>query len=193
MEFYVSRLQSKKVCAFVDSQGFSFQKDLPANDYYYLPRELSFVGYNGTEHLAYNVSISEDLLSDDQRRSYNYQMSVVHGINLYSPDGTDDTVVEKFERDILRLYNEFKTEDRQFLGVKNQYVARILKKHGIKFINYATPFVQLPSIKDLDKIYNNRELCPLHRYRYAHYICSLRKAKHYFKWLSNHAKAIENE
>ena len=185
MEFYVSRFQLNKICAFVDAQGFSFRKASSKNAFHFLPRELTFVGDSRSEHLAYNISAREDMLPEAQRRSYNYQMVVVHGLPIYTGTPTDDNAVEKFEQDILRLYEEFKTDEKIFLGVNNQFVARILNKNNIRFVNFATPFIQLPSSKDLDKMYSCFDLCPLHTYKkkFALYQCSQRKAKHYWRWI----------
>ena len=185
MEYYVSRFQLNKICAFVDAQGFSFRKASSDNASHFLPRELTFVGHERTEHLAYNISAREDLLPEEQRRSYKYQTTVVHGLPIDTGIPTDDHAVEKFENDIVRLYDEFRNEGQIYLGVKNQFVARLLKEKNIKFVNFATPFIQLPTAKDLDTTYNCVDLCPLHTHtqKFAIYQCSKRKAEHHFRWI----------
>ena len=79
------------------------------------------------------------------------------------------------------LYEKFKTEEKEYLAVKNDFLASHLRQLNIKFINLCQSIV--PKAFDLDLKFKNRDCCKLHASSKFIYQCSRRKAKHFYRWI----------
>ena len=182
-ELYFSEFQLSKVCAFVDAQGFSLPKkdDSP---FLFKPRELTFYGEQGSITREFNTSIEIEKFSSDTQKIFRYQSFYIHGFP-FKLEVNDLNYASDFERHVTGLYEFFKSESKEFLAVKDDSLASILQDLGIKHINLNSN-VSVPRLAELDERYQNYSVCNLHN-KPKHsllYQCSFRKAKHYWKWIS---------
>ena len=177
-EVYFSPFQLSKVCAFVDAQGFGFKRSSVT---IFLPRELTFCGEKGLFHQTYNTSIEIKKLPKLEQRTLLYQSQNIHGMTFVKSEDADVHCLKKFKEDLLSLHDKFKTREKEYLAVKNNFLAFHLRQLNIKFINLCQSFV--PKAFHLDLKYNNRECCQLHACSKFFYQCSRRKAKHFYRWI----------
>ena len=177
-EVYFSPFQLNKVCAFVDAQGFGFKR---SNVSIFLPRELTFCGEKGLFHQKYNTSVEMNKLPLQEQRTLQYQSQNIHGMTFVDSADADEYALKKFEEDLVLLYKKFKTEEKDYLAVKNNLLASHLNQLNIKFINLSISVV--PKLIDLDFKFKSHECCELHQRSKIYYQCSRRKAKHFYLWI----------
>ena len=188
MELYSTPFQLNKICAFIDVQGFSLEKN-SSSSLHFIPRELSVYGENGSVHLAYNTTLLESELTSKQLTTAHYLTKNIHGLPLQFESDSDPRLFSTFIEDIKKLYELFRTDSKQFFGVKNHHLASYLKQLNIKFVDFAPVYKNVPTTTDLDALYNTNDVCQLHAKKLngRNFMCSRRKARNFYKWILENA------
>jgi len=181
MEYYVSPLQLRKICGFIDSQGISLS-DNSASPYYFIPLELSFVGDNGNVHFIYTINTT-DKCNPSLQKSIKAQGSSKTGFKFQNTECKTSSV-EKFFSHLNFIIEAFTTTDKPYIAVRNPKLAHYLRVSKVKFIDFNSPFFNVPTLIQLDKQYSSTFCCEIHQEcADCVYICSKRKANNYFSWI----------
>ena len=193
-EFYVSPLQLDKIGGFIDSQGLTFtdQQDSPL---YFIPFELSFCGNNGNIHFVYALNVPNDSNSFLVEKPVKAESLTNVGFKFNNNETyTNAERVEKFVKHIQLIVAEFVTPDKPYIAVRNPKLAHFLKVFKIKFVDFNSPFFNVPSLKQLDKEFMASDTCEIHRHCPDRvFVCSKRKAAHYQSWINKCGKNKQNE
>lgn len=183
-EQYVSRVQLNKVCAFVDVQGFGLSKH-PDSPFHFKPRELTFFGEHGSITHQFNTPIELSKLSKEQQKTLRFQSFYIHGLPFQTAAEEDFQAEGNFRRELVRLYDLFKSKERDFVAVKNDYLASYLREIGIKYIDLGNTRMDVPRLAELDEKFQCYDVCSLHlkSKNGIKYQCSFRKAKNFWSWI----------
>lgn len=180
-ETFQSPFQLNNVCAVIDAQGFYINAGYLE---IFLPRELTVWSEKGCFHQTYKTSFDLNDLPEDSKKKVLFQSRKIHGFPFTVDGEVDETAIEKFETDLVNLYNIFKTDDKNCFAVMNHYLAHrlnVLGIHSLYLFHWS-----VPSLTELDKLYNTQFCCSLHTLKKPGitFQCSHRIAKNCFRWVS---------
>ena len=177
-------MDSNKICAIIDAQGFSFNKK-------FIPREFSFV----CDKFSLCFEIVPDVNNDEKFanfKGFSHQTHYIHGIplNPVLDDGCKRQIKESQLHQLIEELNWMINPDNEYyLGVKNQQLKDFIAVVDIPLYDLEKIPVggeMCPSLSMFDK-FTTTHYCPLHsRIRDPRRVrCSIRKCTGIWEWLKN--------
>src|SRR5882724_2913577 len=121
---------AKQVCAVVDMQGFFIDK-------VFYPREFAIV--NNEMKLCFEIDCEiQNDLKFKSFRHFSFQQNQIHGIpveKVLNERTSRVFKISELQTLVYEIYCRFRTEDKSYVAIKNQQLAKLLDEYGIPYLN----------------------------------------------------------
>ena len=171
-----------QVCAVIDAQGFTVDK-------VFHPREVSIISDQFKQSRLLNTGLSYKIMTAKDRRANNYVSNNLLGLSFGNTNNYGlNWFIDDANQVISAMYGSAKTENRQYVAIKNHQMITTLEKCSIPYINLED--FGCPKM-DLLKLIYDTKYCNFHDREVPNedlLICAEQKVVCLWKWINDYIK-----